>query len=230
MIETVSIKAVRAATELVANTCAARDMPLTLALHGGGEPTLDRDRADLILDIAAETAGKNGIPLHSYIATNGAVSEGTADWLAKHFDQVGISCDGTPDVQNHQRPGLDGRASADGVYRTMSMLQRRERPFSVRMTATRDTFGKQAEMVEFLADQFAPIEIRIEPVYANPACEPIPECSIADVFVESFFEAQQAGAAHNVSSPPPNAYQSAPLGTATGRSAITDLVLMVVLP
>jgi uncharacterized protein len=196
--QTVSAAAVHAAARLIARTCAERNRPFTLAFHGGGEPTLERRHLDALLALVRSEANRHDVRLHTYIATNGAVPERTAQWLAAEFDLVGVSCDGPPDIHDRQRPNRKGQPSAASVYRTMDILRRHDRPFHVRTTVTRDTVDRQAELVTFLGDRFAPTEIRIEPVYANGAGEPALDVRQATAFVDGFLGAQAVGAAQGI--------------------------------
>ena len=118
----------------------------------GGEPTLHPRQVDRFLGIAWEEAGRFGLHPRTYIATNGAVSSETAYWLAARFDLVGISCDGPPEIQDHNRPGRDGKPLSGYVEHTMSTLKRYARPFHVRVTVSCDTVDRQAEIVSYLAD------------------------------------------------------------------------------
>ncbi len=190
---TVSADGVRAAARLVAGTCATRNIPFTLAFHGGGEPTLVTQHVDRFIDIAREEAGVFGLHPRTYIATNGAVSEETALWLVTRFDLVGVSCDGPPEVQDRYRPGRDGRPLSEYVSNTMSTLQRHGRPFHIRATISRETVYRQSEIVSYLADRYAPSEIRLEPVYINPSGEALLDVSHAAAFVNGFLASQTAG-------------------------------------
>jgi len=194
----VSPEAVRAATRLVAQVCARRSIPLTMVFHGGGEPTLSKSQVDQFLCIAREESSQSGVRLQTYIATNGAVSEKTARWLATQFDLVGVSCDGPPAIQDQQRPGRNRQSFSKRVGRTMSTLQRHGRPFHIRATISKETFDHQEEIVTYLTDRHAPSEIRIEPVYASRSGEVPPAAEQAAAFVNSFLAAQAIGAARDV--------------------------------
>jgi uncharacterized protein len=196
---TVSPEAVRAAARLVAEACAARSSPFTVAFHGGGEPTLSRRQIDRFLRIAGEEGSRFGLRLQTYIATNGVVSEETANWLATQFDLVGVSCDGPPDIQDRQRPGHNGQACSDQVGRTMSTLRHRGRPFHARATITHETVDRQEEIVTYLADHYVPEEVRLEPVYVNRSGATPLATSQAAAFVSGFLAAQAAGAARGIS-------------------------------
>ena len=196
--EVVSEQAVRAASRLVAGMCAECNLPFTLAFHGGGEPTLDPSHVDRLLEIAGQEAARFGVHLQTYIATNAVVSEATARWLATRFDLVGVSCDGPPEIQNRHRPGRDGRLLSEYVGRTTSRLRQYDRPFHIRATISRETIDRQAEIVSYLADRYAPSEIRLEPVYVNPSGEPPLEVPHAAAFVSGFLSSQTVGATRGV--------------------------------
>ncbi len=194
----ISDRAIRAAGETVALSCAQRRRPLTVAFHGGGEPTLDESRANHILEIVQAAAHSCGVPLQTYIATNGVMPEDRARWLASRFDLVGLSCDGPPEVQDRQRPARDGRPTSSRVGRTAEILREAGRTFHIRATITRETLCRQAEIAAYFMVQFAPAEIRLEPVYANPdrSTELGPEA--ASLFVAGFMAARKAAAAQQV--------------------------------
>ncbi len=194
----VSESGVREAAKLVAKRCSARHLPFTLVFHGGGEPALHPRRVDRLLDVASEEAGRFGLQLRTYIATNGAISEKTAHWLARRFDLVGISCDGPPDIQDHHRPSRTGKAMSQDVERTMGILTRKKRPFHVRVTVSGNTLDLQAQIVSYLTRNFGPEEIRIEPLYANSSCEPSFKGGDASAFAAGFLAAREKGRAVGV--------------------------------
>ena len=194
----VSTSGVREAAKLVARECAARNLPFTLVFHGGGEPALHPRQVDRLLDIASEEAAKFGLQTRTYIATNGAVPETTAHWLARRFDLVGISCDGPPEIQDYHRPGRTGRAMSRYVERTMEILTRKKRPFHVRVTVSARTLDLQARIVSYLTRNFGPEEIRIEPLYANSSCEPSFKGADAAAFAAGFLDAREKGRAVGV--------------------------------
>jgi sulfatase maturation enzyme AslB (radical SAM superfamily) len=196
--QTVSGEAVRAASRLVAGACASRNIPFTLVFHGGGEPALNPPSVDRMLDIAAQETAERGIPLRTYIASNGVIPEDAAEWLAGRFDLVGISCDGPPAIHDRQRPARDGHPTSAAVDRTIGVLRRRGRPFHIRATLAERNFHRQAEIVAYLGAKYAPSEIRLEPVYNNLSGEPAPEASSASAFADGFLAAQAEGMMHSV--------------------------------
>jgi uncharacterized protein len=184
---------IRAAARLVASHCAAKDMPLTLVLHGGGEPTLHWELLQRARKVAGTVAAEAGVGLWSYIATHGVLAKDRVRWLAGHFDLIGISCDGPPDMQNANRPSAAGRATAATVERTARTLRDLDADYAVRATITPDAVERQTEIVEYLCDRLFARALRFEPVYDGrraPGRYFRPED--AERFVASFLRARTA--------------------------------------
>jgi sulfatase maturation enzyme AslB (radical SAM superfamily) len=184
---------IRAASALVAASCAQRRCPFTLAFHGGGEPALERYQADRIIEIAREEAANKGVELRTYIATNGVMSAEQAHWLAGRFDLVGLSCDGPPEVQDRQRPARGGGPTSEYIKRSAEILQRAGKPFHVRATVTRDSIGRQAEIAAYFIAAYAPAEIRLEPVYENAFGGKELSGDDSERFVANFLAATRVG-------------------------------------
>ncbi len=161
-----NVEAIAAAAELVAANCRQRSLPLYAVFHGGGEPTLHRELVESALGRLEATAGRHGIGLYRYVATNGVMSEQAAVWLARRFDLVGLSCDGPPEIQDRQRPTRGGGRTSPLVERTARILREEGRPFHVRSTITSGSLGRQAEVAAYIVERLQPAEIHFEPVYA----------------------------------------------------------------
>lgn len=161
-------------------------------LHGGGEPTLHWHLVQWIEAFTREEATQLGVGWFGYIATNGVLSEKKVQWLSGHFDIVGLSCDGPPDIQNQQRPFPNGRVSSPYIERTARVLTETGGQFIVRTTVTPQTVERQAEIVDYLHNQLGATQMRFEPVYRlskNGRDGFIPDQ--AGWFVEHFIAAQQ---------------------------------------
>jgi sulfatase maturation enzyme AslB (radical SAM superfamily) len=159
------LETIAAGAQLVAGNCADKGLPLTGVFHGGGEPTLDGEHLAAALSALEKAALRNNVGLFRYIATNGVVSERKAAWLGRSFDLVGLSCDGPPDVQDAQRPRLDGGAASHIVERTARILREEGCRLAVRATITAATLKRQRDVAQYIAQVLAPDEIRFEPVY-----------------------------------------------------------------
>lgn len=73
------------------------------------------------------------------------------DWISSNVDILWISCDGVPDVQNHQRPAIKGKPTAEIVENNLSFFgEQKEIMCGVRATVTPQTVKRQVEMIEYL--------------------------------------------------------------------------------
>jgi hypothetical protein len=119
-------------------------------------------------------------------------------WLARQFDLIGLSCDGPPDIQDRQRPTRSGSCTSADVVRTAGILRRARKPFHMRATITKDTLARQPEIARWMAEHFAPAEIRLEPVYANPAGPTELTADDAAGFVDGFLAARREASAQGI--------------------------------
>jgi len=194
------LPAIAAAADVVAGNCQRKGRPLYGVFHGGGEPTLDRRQVEQALVLLEKAAAAHGVGLFRYVATNGVMSEEKAAWLAHHFDLVGLSCDGPPEIQNRQRPRINGRATARVVERTARILQAEGCPYHVRTTITVATLHRQAEIADYVCHQFAPEEIHFEPVYLGGRTTPASGLAAhqAGEFVAHFLQARAIAGQHGI--------------------------------
>jgi sulfatase maturation enzyme AslB (radical SAM superfamily) len=195
-----SLPAVSAGARLVAANCRAAQQPLTVVFHGGGEPSLDLSWIESALCIVEDAADRAGLPIFRYIATNGVMPEENAAWLAQHFDLLGLSCDGPPDLQRLQRPQRDGHDTSAAVERTARVVRQAGKPLHVRATITPQAIRRQAEIAAYLCEILAPQEIHAEPVYASLQLSPADrfQPDQASAFIASFLEARQTALRYGV--------------------------------
>jgi len=192
------LETIAAGAEVVAGNCRRKGRPLYTVFHGGGEPVLHRERVERALALLDEAAAAHGIELFRYVATNGVMPEEKAIWLARHFDLIGLSCDGPPDVQNSQRPRWDGGATSRIVERTGRILRQEGCRVHVRTTITAATLERQAEIADYICRQFAPEEIHFEPVYVGGRTGAGLDADQAGEFVAHFLEARRVAQEHSI--------------------------------
>lgn len=183
---------VEQAAQIVAAYCARSSRPLTLVLHGGGEPTLHWRLLQRLVFLTRRVAATHGIGWWGYLATNGILSENKAALLANHFDLIGLSCDGPPEIQDRQRPTAAGAGTSKVVERTARVFARIGTPFAVRATITPETVCYQPEIVRYIHEKLGTKVIRFEPAYhanGNSKTGFAPEN--AELFVTAFLSAQQ---------------------------------------
>ncbi len=186
--------AVAAAARVVARHCARLGKPLTLVLHGGGEPTLHWALLQRVRALVTAIANEHRVASWAYIATHGAISSEQAQWLSEHFDLVGLSCDGPAAIQNANRPFAGGGRTSDLVERTAAILRAARTPFTVRATITPANVWRQADIVRYASRELGAAMVRIEPVYdGRHRHEAHFSRDDAGAFVAGFLDAQAAG-------------------------------------
>ena len=194
------LETIAAAAELVAESCRQKNLPFHAVFHGGGEPTLHPERVNAILERLDKVAQAHEVKLVRYVATNGFMPENKARWLARHFDRVGLSCDGPPEIQDRQRPLRDGGSSARIVERTAHILREEGCPFHVRATITPETVHRQAEVADYVCQQLSPQEIHLEPVYMGGRTDATNglDARQAAEFVACWVEARKVSRQHGI--------------------------------
>ncbi|MCG8454808.1 MAG: radical SAM protein, partial [Holophagales bacterium] len=187
---------IEAAAREVASHCAAKARPLTLVIHGGGEPTLHWDLLRRAWRLGRQIAAENNLQFWSYIATNGVLPEKRVHWLAEHFDLVGLSHDGPPDVHDENRPSASGAKTSEVVERTARILKSLAADFVVRATITHAAVDRQSEILEYLEERLCARSVRFEPAYdARRPTQRRFRADDAEVFVAHFLEARRAALA-----------------------------------
>lgn len=191
---------IAAAADLVAAHCRRKGRPLYGVFHGGGEPTLHRERVDRALDLLEAAADAHGVDVFRYVATNGVVGEEKAAWLAGRFDLVGLSCDGPEEMQNTQRPRWGGGETARAVERTARILREEGCRVHVRTTVTPGTLRRQPEIAGYVCRELCPEEVRFEPVYLGGRTGRAGglHARHAAEFVARFLEAQEVARSYGV--------------------------------
>ena len=183
---------VKSAAELVAYHCHEEGKPFRVVFHGGGEPTIHWQLLQQLVAITQRVAATHKIEWWGYIATNGVLPKEKVLWLADHFNAIGISCDGPPDIQDRQRPRYDGVPSSPFIKETARLLVEKKKDFSVRTTITPETVARQVEIVTYLQKVLGTDEIWFEPLYnikreGEKGFSP----EEAPLFVENFIAAEQ---------------------------------------
>lgn len=186
----INLEDIQIAAEFVAKNCYQKEKPFVLVFHGGGEPTLFLDLIKKIFNRVYLILDRYNLPIFSYIATNGIMSKDEVRWLADNFCQIGISCDGPPDIQDLQRKMESGDRSSEILINTVNILNRKKADFIIRSTITPTTYKKQVEIVDYFINVFKAKQIRFEPVYGNVNEHKFDKTD-ANEFVENFLNAKK---------------------------------------
>ncbi len=136
---------------------------LTVVFHGAGEPTYQwQQMVDTFNNISA-LSEKYKLPIFTYIATNGFLTESQIDWLAENIDLIGISCDGPKTIQKRQR--LLNTLSYPSIEMVCQRILEKGGQFYIRTTITPDSISDQLDIVRFLIKECNARNIQFEPAY-----------------------------------------------------------------
>jgi uncharacterized protein len=161
----------RAIDTILKNSIEQRTGMIHVGYHGGGEPTLNWKVLTESYNYALEKCRENKFQLHSSICTNGIISKNQAGWIIDNIQDVAISMDGPPAIQNKQRPMQNGKDSFEAMASTIDYFNKRKKVYNIRLTATEFSHGRLYEIIEYVMNRFEPPVICIEPLYVCGRCE-----------------------------------------------------------
>lgn len=127
--------------------------PISIILSGGGEPTFDFDKFKRFI---SKVRKHENIFIH--LITNGIFTEEKALYIIENINSVNFSFDGTPMLQNAQRPTANGSESFDIIYRSIKLFDKYEKPYSIRTTVSQDNYKYLNEMCEYIFSNFTSIQ------------------------------------------------------------------------
>lgn len=161
---------------------------LSLRFLGGGEPTVNWEVVTETVAHLRKLAKDIGVRSNAALVTNGVMSADHAEWCATHFDEIMVSLDGPPEIQNKNRPTASGAPSFDLVAKTMRILQRGSATVVVRATVVEDDLPRMTEIVQFLHEEFRLSQVCLEPVSICGRAEeghlaPPPPAAFCDAFL-----------------------------------------------
>ncbi len=158
-----------------------------IRFFGVGEATMEPEKMEHIWDYASNHMGNK---IYTEIQTNGTFPQATCFLLGKIADMVWISCDGTPDVQNHQRIMKDKRLSAGIIERNVHDILNCGKKVGFRATISATNLHRQKEMIDYF------INLGASCAFADLVCLPIMhgfgEYKVdCDEYVKEFIEAKR---------------------------------------
>ena len=188
------IETAKAAIDLVANNAGLAGLSqFALGFHGGGEPTLAWDLVSGAVDYAREVADKKGLDVEIFAATNGMFNKQQREFILKKFTNLNISIDGPADIQDYNRPKVDGSGSLATIKDNLQFLDEHKFPYGIRATITRKDVHRMAEIVRWFKSEFNITFLHLEPVWLCGRCLTTGEEAPADDdFIKYYAQAIEA--------------------------------------
>jgi uncharacterized protein len=164
---------------------------ISLGFHGGGEPFYGAGW-HLMQNAVAFTrkiADRHGLRLRVISATNGVLSEAQLEWMRENLDSIHLSIDGPPDIQDAQRPLVNGFGSSVYVERTIAFMERHKYPYGIRSTLTRDSVRRMPEIIKYFRSVTTLKRFHLEPLFECGRCATSKACAPEQPeFAQLFFE------------------------------------------
>lgn len=161
---------------------------LMVRFYGGGEPTEYWDRFSDIIEYAKTSAKKSNVGVHVATITNGQIDPEHYEWFRNNIDEMTLSMDGPPDIQNAQRPTATGEDSFDKTWAFLTSMDALDMNITgIRVTVTAATLNRMAEIAAFFWDNLRhSYNMQFEPVYFSEVGRQNAEMPPALEFVEQF--------------------------------------------
>lgn len=177
-----------------------------IRFYGPGEPT---QAMNLMKDIIEYARCKAGDKVTSELQSNGAFSDTVCDYVYDNVNIIWISMDGTPDIQNHNRPFASGIGSAEIVERNISKLSKRVvdevNVVGIRVTITNENIDRQIQMIDYFSS------LGIKYIWNDPVFPEVEDCPFCDdekrvanfnfdydLYVDKYLEAYQYAKKRNI--------------------------------
>jgi uncharacterized protein len=176
---------------VVRNAVELGQQGIEVALHGGGEPSVNWGTLTGAIAYAKERAAGHGMTVHAALATNGVMSDDKIDWVIANLNGASVSFDGLPEVHDANRITLLGGGSSARVAHTLRRFDAAGFPYGVRLTVTREHIPRMEESVRYVCANFRPKRIQVEPAYQLGRWRDAPSAETAG-FIAGFRAAQTA--------------------------------------
>jgi uncharacterized protein len=175
---------------VAANAMRENSEPPSLTFHGGGEPTMHWDLLIRCVEYAREKNPHTRISMSS----NGVWKPEQRRFVCERFQNVSLSMDGLPAIQNDQRPCAGGGESFPAVLESIHALDAAGIDYGIRMTILPESVEQLPESVRFLCESTKARAIQIEPTFTSSRGHYADiDVVFADRFVDRFMEAWRIG-------------------------------------
>ena len=165
----------------------------SLSIHGGGEPTLAWDHLRQLV----EHARSRSLPAKISLASNGFWTQEQRDWILASIDDISLSCDGLPEVQDRQRPLASGAPTSEAVYATIRELDGHGKNYGIRLTVTEAAIDNLAPGIEHLCRETACRGFQAEPAFGHGRARAERRALLSgERFVAAFLQAHDVASRH----------------------------------
>ena len=161
---------------------------LFLYFAGGGEPTYDWKVLTELIEYIKKKTGEKSVAYSLGITTNALINEKQIKYIAENFDNIVISFDGLPELQNKNRVLRDGGKTFNFVDGAIKYLSEAGKNVLVRTTIWPEDYSEIVNIINFIHERYAKLKyLDIEPVNRRGraiASEHSMNSNFADYYIE----------------------------------------------
>lgn len=189
--ENMNLSTAKKAIEFVLKT-KNKGEEFNLEFHGGGEPSQNWYLLEKITNYFRNACKKKGVKSNISISTNGIFNKEKAKWMIKNIDSIQLSFDGPDNIQNTQRPTVNGKKSFDYVFENANFFYKNKKDFTIHFVVTQHSINKMISTGKFFLSNFPGIALHVEPVsILGRSLENKMEFPNPTVFVKNFLRLEK---------------------------------------
>jgi len=168
------------------NSKKTEDGKLSLSFHGGGEPTLPGK----FIIRASKYARKLEPECHISVTSNCVWEPNFRKEILDIVNEISVSFDGNKTTQNRQRPDKTGKGTFSLVMESLLEIEKRNIPYGIRMTVTKESLPELYSNIEFFCDHTTCQIFQVEAVYNQGKAQGSGlEITESEEFIETFLNA-----------------------------------------
>jgi uncharacterized protein len=130
----------------------------SIRFGGGGEPTLEQDLIQRIIEKFGDTK------IIWTLITSGVMSERFLRWLIEKRVSITFSLDGPPEIQDLHRPLKSGKGSSDIAEMSVRIYRKYRGKLAIRCTLSKISFVNLDKMLRYFKD-IGVTTLSVEPLY-----------------------------------------------------------------
>lgn len=123
-----------------------KNEPLQIYFTGGGEPTYNWKLFTKVVSYIRDVCSRNEVPLWLRMTSNGILRDEQIGFISKNFNELMISYDGLPEIQNTNRKGPGINDSNRIVENTIRKISQNKVPLTIRSTMWQGDYSKIKDM------------------------------------------------------------------------------------
>lgn len=167
---TMSWQIAQAAIDFVAaNAIEIGTKHVRLGFHGG-EPFMAWELMRQSIEYGRQRTTEAGLRLWAITYTNGYLNNEQRKWAVENLNQVVVSLDGPPQIQNLLRPTHNGSGSFEKVLETCRYFDLAGMRYHIRITVTAETTPQLPEIIRFFSELLACKRYSVEPLFIAGRC------------------------------------------------------------